>query len=190
MLRATQKDTEERIPLSQMDGEELGFRSETFDFVLCGFAIFFFPNPDAALREWRRVLVPGGKLVVCVVARADERWRWFEERLNVYHQQYGFPITPMSGGREINRPLEIQSHMLEAGFGESVILTEGYELVYAGEAEWWDSKWTHGSRFALENMPADLLERFHAESLADLPTLKEPDGFHERWQVAWAVGTK
>jgi ubiquinone/menaquinone biosynthesis C-methylase UbiE len=194
MLHETQKEARaqglERISLSQMDGDELGFRSAAFDFVLCGFAIFFFPHPSVTLTEWRRVLVRGGKLIVCVVARSDERWRWFEERLNVYHEQYGFPITPMTGGSEISRPPDVQSRMLASGFRESVILTEDYELVYADEREWWDSKWAHGSRFALENMPAGLLERFRSETLADLSSLKQPNGFHEHWQVAWIAGTK
>jgi ubiquinone/menaquinone biosynthesis C-methylase UbiE len=194
MLRETKKEAGAQglvgLPLSQMDGDKLGFPSEAFDFLLCGFAIFFFPQPDVTLNEWRRVLVHGGKLIVCVVARSDERWRWFEERLNVYHQQYGFPISPMSGGSEISRPADIQSRMLASGFRESVILTEDYELVYTDEGEWWDSKWTHGSRFALENMPAGLLERFRRETLADLSSLRQPDGFHEHWQVAWVMGTK
>lgn len=51
-------------------------------------------------------------------------------------------------------------------------------------------QWTHGSRFALENMPVKVLERFHREVLGRLPALKEPDGFHEHWQVAWVVGRK
>jgi hypothetical protein len=62
--------------------------------------------------------------------------------------------------------------------------------VYRNEQEWWDSKWTHGSRFALENMPSEVLKQFHTEALTKLPTLKQPDGFHEHWQVAWVVGIK
>jgi len=80
--------------------------------------------------------------------------------------------------------------MLESGFRESRILTEGYQLIYRDEQEWWDSKWTHGSCFALENMPGPLLEQFRAQAFRNLPALKEPDGFHEYWQVAWIVGTK
>ena len=80
--------------------------------------------------------------------------------------------------------------MLAADFRESTILTEDYQLIYSNEQEWWESKWTHGSRFALENMPSEILEQFHAEALSKLPALKGPDRFHENWQVAWVVGTK
>jgi ubiquinone/menaquinone biosynthesis C-methylase UbiE len=194
MLRETKRELESqsvnRVQLSLMDGDELGFPSEAFDFVLCGFAIFFFPHPKTTLREWRRILIPGGKLMVCVVGDFDERWNWFDELLNAYPEQYGFPITPMSEGTKIRLPDEIQSHMFESGFQESVILTEKYELIYADEQEWWDSKWTHGSRFALENMPSRLLEQFRMDVWKRLYSLKEPDGFHERWQVACVMGTK
>ncbi|HSJ86756.1 MAG TPA: methyltransferase domain-containing protein [Anaerolineales bacterium] len=194
MLRVTKSEGEQqgekKISLSQMDGDALGFPSNTFDFVLCGFAIFFFPQPDVTLKEWKRVLLPNGKLIVCVVGRSDERWNWFNESLVSYHERYGFPIAPMSGGKELNKPPEIQSAMLVADFRESTILTEDYQLIYSNEQEWWESKWTHGSRFALENMPSEILEQFHAEALSKLPALKGPDRFHENWQVAWVVGTK
>jgi ubiquinone/menaquinone biosynthesis C-methylase UbiE len=193
MLCETKKEAEQqslKFQLGQMDGDALGFPSNSFDFVLCGFAIFFFPQPDLTLKEWNRVLKHGGKLIVCVVGRSDERWNWFNEMLNVYHEQYKFPISPISGGKELGKPEEIWSAILTAGFRESTILTEDYELIYRDEQEWWDSKWTHGSRFALENMSSQLLEQFRAEAFRKLPALKEPDGFHEYWQVASVLGTK
>jgi len=194
MLRETKKESQqkgrERVQLMQMDGDALGFPTNAFDFVLCGFAIFFFRQPDLTLKEWKRILMPNGRLVVCVVGRSDEHWNWFNELLVAYHEQYGFQIAPMSGGKELNKPPEIQLAMLAAGFRESTILTEDYQLIYSDEQEWWDSKWTHGSRFALENMPSEILEQFRAEALSHLPPLKQPDGFHEHWQVAWTVGIK
>ena len=194
MLRETKKEARQQgwegAHVIQMDGDALGFPSNAFDFVLCGFAIFFFRQPDLTLQEWKRVLRRDGKLVVCVVGRSDERWNWFNELLVAYHERYGFPIAPMRNGIELNKPPDIQAEMREAGFRQSAILTEDYQLIYRDEREWWDSKWTHGSRFALENMPGEVFEQFHSEALTELPTLKQPDGFHEHWQVAWVMGIK
>jgi hypothetical protein len=39
-------------------------------------------------------------------------------------------------------------------------------------------------------MSSQLLEQFRAEAFRKLPALKEPDGFHEYWQVASVLGTK
>jgi ubiquinone/menaquinone biosynthesis C-methylase UbiE len=74
-----------------MDGDALGFSSIAFNLALCGFAIYF-PQPDRALSEWKHVLAPNGKLIVCVVAQSDERWNWFNELLVAYHERYGFRL--------------------------------------------------------------------------------------------------
>jgi ubiquinone/menaquinone biosynthesis C-methylase UbiE len=43
-----------------MNAERLRFRKDSFDRVLCSFGLFLLPDVDAALREFRRVLGPGG----------------------------------------------------------------------------------------------------------------------------------
>jgi ubiquinone/menaquinone biosynthesis C-methylase UbiE len=48
----------------QGDAGTLPYRDETFDVVLCQMGLMFFPDRAAALREMRRVLVPGGRVVV------------------------------------------------------------------------------------------------------------------------------
>lgn len=48
------------------DGEALPFADAAFDRVLCGLGLMFFPDADAALREMRRVLRPGGRLALSV----------------------------------------------------------------------------------------------------------------------------
>lgn len=43
-----------------VDTEHLPFADRSFDRALCRCGVMFFPDPEAALREIRRVLVPGG----------------------------------------------------------------------------------------------------------------------------------
>ena len=51
------------------------FGAAAFDAVLCGLGLMYVPEPDAALREMRRVLKPGGRAVVAVWgARARCGW--------------------------------------------------------------------------------------------------------------------
>ena len=85
MIRILQDHIEQaalpNVEVRITDAEKLDFPDTTFDAVLCGYAIFFFPNVLQALVEFRRVLKPGGLLAVSTQGTADERWRWWGELL-------------------------------------------------------------------------------------------------------------
>jgi ubiquinone/menaquinone biosynthesis C-methylase UbiE len=51
----------------QGDATRLPFNDASFDAVLSTEAFHWFPDPDAALREFHRVLGPGGRLMVALV---------------------------------------------------------------------------------------------------------------------------
>src|SRR5687768_13477137 len=58
----------------QMDAEHLEFPDASFDCVLCGFALGFFPRLEQALDEFVRVLKPGGRLATSTWGDEDPRW--------------------------------------------------------------------------------------------------------------------
>jgi ubiquinone/menaquinone biosynthesis C-methylase UbiE len=60
-----------RISFVRADAEALPFEPETFDAVVSRFLLWTLPDPQRALKEWKRVLRPGGKIVVI-----DGFWRY------------------------------------------------------------------------------------------------------------------
>jgi len=48
------------------DGQTLSFAADSFDAVLCGLGLMFFPDPAQGLSEFYRVLRPAGRLAVSV----------------------------------------------------------------------------------------------------------------------------
>jgi len=52
------------VDFKQGDAESIPFEDESFDVVVNRDVLWTLPNPDTALREWKRVLRPGGRLVV------------------------------------------------------------------------------------------------------------------------------
>ena len=61
----------EQIETRAMDGENLDLPDASFDAVLCRLGLMYMPHPVTALREWRRVLRPGGRVAVAVFSTPD-----------------------------------------------------------------------------------------------------------------------
>lgn len=53
-----------RLELRTADAQQLPFADASFDHYVCQFGIMFFPDKVGALREARRVLAPGGQVLV------------------------------------------------------------------------------------------------------------------------------
>jgi len=51
---------------ARMDGERLDLPSASFDVALCALGLMYMPDAEQAVREMRRVLRPGGRLVLAV----------------------------------------------------------------------------------------------------------------------------
>jgi demethylmenaquinone methyltransferase/2-methoxy-6-polyprenyl-1,4-benzoquinol methylase len=59
------KRAKPHLPFVAGDGTRLPFADDTFDAVTISFGLRNIVDPDAGLRELRRVTKPGGRLVVC-----------------------------------------------------------------------------------------------------------------------------
>lgn len=58
------------------DSERLPFGSGTFDIVTCANSFHHYPHQDRAVAEMRRVLRPGGRLMI-IDGYRDAPWGWF-----------------------------------------------------------------------------------------------------------------
>ena len=79
-------------PAVQCDGEKLPFAEASFDCVTVAFGLRNMTRKDAALAEMRRVLRPGGRLVVLEFSRV---WKPLEPAYDLY----SFKVLPWLGER-------------------------------------------------------------------------------------------
>jgi demethylmenaquinone methyltransferase/2-methoxy-6-polyprenyl-1,4-benzoquinol methylase len=60
-------------PLVQGLGESLPFRNDYFDFVSNGYGLRHIPDLERTIREYRRVLKPGGRICLLEISRPRSR---------------------------------------------------------------------------------------------------------------------
>ena len=80
------------LPLAQCDAERLPFPGDYFDCVSVAFGLRNMTHKEAALAEMRRVLKPGGRLLVLEFSRV---WR----PLTRAYDWYSFTVLPWLGSK-------------------------------------------------------------------------------------------
>ena len=117
------------------DAENLSFENESFDAVINRHLLWTLLNPKRAVSEWKRVLKPGGKLII-IDGNGNNRnsmrkriWRYFvsmplvllTERRNPIHGHYGRGIEGELPMRQRKRPEADVKILKDLEFGVEVM---------------------------------------------------------------------
>lgn len=121
------------IEWHEASAEELPFQDGTFDVVLCQMGLQFFPDKLAALRQARRVLAPGGRLVLNVPGPTPRVFGILADRLarHVKPEVAGFVHQVFS----LHEVQELESIVSGAGFVDVSIRASDERLHLAAPEE-------------------------------------------------------
>ena len=131
MVQATNAEAERRgvpVRVRLMDAEHLDFPDESFDRVLCGFGIMFPPDQLRALRAFRRVLRPGGRLGVTT-------WRQHFFSLSEVLRGMGVGTGPNPGW--ITEPDVLAELLTRAGFSDVQVVVDTHLFRHADLDAYW-----------------------------------------------------
>ncbi|GAB3540385.1 methyltransferase domain-containing protein [Noviherbaspirillum agri] len=96
------------VELVGLSAERIPFDDASFDTVLVTYSLCTIPDPVAALKEMRRVLKPGGRLIYCEHGLADDpSVQAWQHRLTPWWSK-------IAGGCHLDR--DIPALLREAGF--------------------------------------------------------------------------
>lgn len=169
------------------DAERLEFADGRFDVVLCASSLFFMPNMHAAVREWLRVLAPGGRAGFSsfgptVMQPLRELWA---DRMWQHGITVGWPPT-----QRLEDPAVCERLLHDAGFARVDVRSEqvGYHLPSA------EDRWRE-IEASLEGMPLQRLApeqraQIKGEHLAELQALATPEGIWVDVPSHFAFGWK
>jgi ubiquinone/menaquinone biosynthesis C-methylase UbiE len=173
MVQAANEEAERRglgSPVRVMDAEQLDFPDASFDRVLCGFGVMFFPNLDRALAEFRRLLKPGGRLGVST-------WRVSQaEDLNAIVDEFGLGNPRPPGW--ISEPDDLARRLAQAGFTDVRVVTDSETLRYIDFEQYWQNTRGNVARRRLDGLDAAQIEHVRATLAERLRPHQQPDGIH------------
>ena len=173
----------------KMDAESLDFPDSSFDFVLCGLCLFFFPNLDQALTGFLRVLKPGGRLVASTFqAVEDARTKRWDE-LDDAFKDYLKPV-PSAQTKKLDSEAEIRQTLSQAGFSEIEVIPQKETFYFNTDDEWWQTAWSTGYRGFLERMEADVIARYKKLATELIREEKTEQGIPDTWHLLYSKAQK
>ena len=186
------------VEVRRMDAEHLDFLDSSFDAILCGFALHFFPQLERALAEFHRTLKPGGRIAVSTWGdQFDKEWEWYDKLTEKYlppSEAQPDPTPASSDGPDFSKPEGMRKIFDAADFTDIQIIPEVADFSYASKEEWWETLWSHGGRNSLERIEKhggpEALAQFKAECLEYLDGRMGPGGFQQSFQVLYTLAVK
>lgn len=158
----------------RMDAQRLALPDQQFDVVLCCLGLMYVPDPEQALREMRRVLKPGGRLVLSVWGeRARCGWASLFE---IVDAEVASEVCPLFFGLGSGDALERLCS--QTGFEQVLAQRLSRALLYANGDEACRAAFVGGpvalawSRFSLETR-----ERVSARYLDELSAWRNGAGY-------------
>jgi ubiquinone/menaquinone biosynthesis C-methylase UbiE len=170
------------------DAERLDLADQRFDVVLCASALFFVPDMLAALREWHRVLKPGGQ--VGFSGFGPTYLQPLGDLWNARLRQYGVSVPTSSADLRLAEPETCRRLLHEAGFGQSEVQSEQLGYYFRTVEEYWEERSSGRAGLAILQLAPDQREQFKAEHLAEVGARATDQGIWRDVAVNFARGWK
>ena len=173
----------------RMDAESIDFPEGSFDFVLCGMGLFFFPGLDNALDGFLRVLRPNGHLAASTFrsVKDGKRERWQELR-----DAYRDHLRPANTLRKptMSSDEEVRQTLLRSGFVDIEVVEKDPVFYYKDEEDWWQEQWATFRQDFLERLDANMIDHYRQRAFELLRQDKTERGIPWTWHLLYSKARK
>jgi len=174
------------IDVHEMDGSHLDFRRDYFDMVASLFGLLRQPDPATAIREWQRVLRPGGRFCCAVPSR--QAFQPYVGLLQRQLQQHGIDMpVPWQrlGDGNVLRALLDQQGLRNI---DIQTLPIAYHLTRA--EDWWDIARYGELAGSLSVLSDETRTAVHTTLMTEIEAYRTENGLRLEVPVLLAIGRK
>lgn len=195
MVAATRRDAAERglatVSVVVADAAAPDLPDASFDVAVASLVLFFLPDPPAALRVWRDLLVPGGRLGVSTFGSRDAAWEQLDDVFDPYLPPELLDARTSGARGPFTSDAGVEELLAAAGFSD--VRTAGHEqtVTFVDAAQWRDWSWSHGQRTHWDAVPEDRRRDVLVAAAERLAAARDSRGtFTLTQQVRLTVGTR
>jgi ubiquinone/menaquinone biosynthesis C-methylase UbiE len=182
MVEHTARDLAERklahVEVRLADGEQLNEPPGSYDVVFASMVMHAMDDPVGALRDYRALLRPGGRVGVAEFAGADERWAAAMSVLVRFIEPQAMPQQSAmpAGAVLLSSPQGMLDALGAAGFEAAEVVQATQEVPFESPRQWWQWTERHGVASFVGLIPD--ARRAAAEDAVsqELEALRDADG--------------
>jgi len=173
------------ISFDQQDGHHLEFKDCVFDVVICVSALFGFEDIPGALREWRRVLRPGGRLAF---SSFGPEFRRDSMMLRKTIAKYGTASSSNIGRLETIE--ECARQLTDSEFANIQTASEELGFYHPDLDAYWEEVMSSIRRLPLEKLDPATADQVRKEHLEEMKAFVGDQGIWRPVPTHFAIGFK
>lgn len=180
MIAKTRADVEERglgnVDLHVTDAMAPQLPAGGYDVAAACLVIFFLPDPAAALRAWRELLAPTGRLAISTFGPREARWITLDDLFTPYLPPALLDARTSGTTGPFSSDAGVDELLRSAGY--TGVRTAGFDVdaVFTDAEQWHAWSWSHGQRVMWEAVPEGDRGSVRDAAVALLAGWAAPDG--------------
>lgn len=195
MVELTRRDVQAKglstVDLHVMDASAPDLPKDTYDVIASSLVLFFLGAPLEALRRWRELVKPGGRIGISTFGDRDEKWVLLDGVFAPYLPPFLRDARTTGARGPFASDEAVADLFTTAGLDQ--VQTTGEETVAAldGPQHWVQWSWSHGQRTMWEFVPEAERPTVEAQAVEILKTMQDTDGRIDlRQRVRYTVGVR